>query len=143
MDPISALGLAANVAGLASLAKEAFKLLGEYCIAVKDAPKDIKQLREEYAVLEHVLQQLEDFLRQEKAIGHSFAKTSVLYLTIISCNTNVEELVHKLKTPSAKRYKRVLERLVWPFSGSRVAEMLDTLRKYVLVFEFSLEIEHW
>ena len=80
MDPISALGLAANVAGLASLAKEALKLLGEYCIAVKDAPMDIKQLREEYAVLEHVLQQLENFLRQENAIGHSFAKTSVLYL---------------------------------------------------------------
>jgi Fungal N-terminal domain of STAND proteins len=143
MDPLSAIGLASSVAGLVSLTIEVSQLLAGYCVAVNNAHTDLVQLRQEYASLQHVLQQLEMFLRNENATCKPFQKTSVLYLSIASCSTIVEEMARELKRLSNNRAAQGLERLRWPFTEKHVRKTLETLRRYISTFQFSLSIENW
>jgi Fungal N-terminal domain of STAND proteins len=142
MDPISALGLAANVAGLVSLTIEVSQLLADYLVSVKNASVNVKALNEEYVTLQHVLMQLSAFLRSDNAKSNLFQGTSVLRLTIESCQGNVQGIATKLKT-SKHKMTRALEKLRWPFEEKEISKHIDRIRKHVAIFQFSLTVENW
>lgn len=142
MDPISAVGLAANVAGLVSLAIEVSHLLADYLVSIKNVSTNMKALREELTTLQQVLKQLSSFLHGDDAAGKSFQKTSVLYLTIASCMGDIQEMAVKLRLPK-NIVARNWEKLRWPFEEKETAKFADRLRKHIAVFHFSLTMENW
>ena len=141
MDPLS---LAASVAGLASLALEVSQLLHEYYKTVKNERKDVEELYQEFDTLGQVTIQLRAFLESEKAKGFSFEQTaSVICSAVNVCQAKTAEIAIRLKGPKEKVFQRVFERLSWPFKKDDVREMLDMLRRYNYLFQFSLSIEGW
>jgi hypothetical protein len=142
MDPLSAIGLAANVAGLVSLAIEVSGLLADYTVSVKNVSSSMKVLREELTSVQDVLKQLSSFLHNGDAAGQSFQKTSVLCLTLASCAADVHDMAAKLRL-SKNIMARTIEKLHWPFEENEVAKYNDRLRKHVSIFQFSLTMENW
>lgn len=140
MDPLS---VASGVAGLISLAIDVGQIASDYCIAVKNAPKDIQELREEFISLSHILEQLKAFLESESCKGKSFDKTSVLCCAVGSCKDKVATISEKLKRSDGGRLSKMVDRLHWPFQQNDVLQMVETLRRYIQTFQFSLTIEGW
>lgn len=142
MDPVSAVGLAANVAGLVSLAIEVSHLLADYFASIKNLSTNMKSLREDLASLQHVLRQLSSFLHGGDAAGKSFQRSSVFYLTIASCIGDVQEMAVKLRL-SKNIVARTVEKLHWPFEEKELSKFNDRLRKYISICQFSLTMENW
>jgi Fungal N-terminal domain of STAND proteins len=142
MDPLSAIGLAANVAGLVSLVIEVSHLVADYFASIKNMSTNMKVLREELTALQHVLEQLSSLLHGSGAAGKFFQKSSVLYLTIASCTGDVQEMAVKLKS-SKNIVARTVQKLHWPFEEKEVSKFNDRLRKHISIYQFSLTMENW
>lgn len=142
MDPLS---IATSVAGLVSLGAEAIGIIGEYYTSMKNAPKDIRDIKTEMESLSIILQRLELLLRSDKFGGTSgsFDTSSVLATALISCETKIREVTARLGRPKEGSAARVWERLKWPFSEKEVQKLLETLRRYIHTFQFSLTVEGW
>jgi hypothetical protein len=142
MEPLSAMGLAANVAGLISLAIQVSHLLADYSVSIKNLSSGMKLLSEELTSLQHVLKELSAFLHSVDAAGKSFQKSSVLYLAIASCTGDVQEMAVRLKS-SKNIVARTMEKLHWPFEEKEVIKFNDRLRKHICICQFSLTMEIW
>jgi hypothetical protein len=132
---MDALSVAANVAGLISLCIA----VGTYLADVKDAPKNSETLRVQIVALEHVLQQLDTFLRGENVKGKAFEKTSVLCQAVGSCQDNLASVYEKLKSANGNIFHRVK----FPFREKEVARAIESLRGCTQTFQLSLTIEGW
>src|SRR5450432_1009291 len=138
------LSVAASIAGLASLTLEVTRILHNYYSNVESAPKDIENLTREVEALSTVLEQLETFLNRGGVIGNSFDQTaSVLASTVKDCRTTLDNLEKGLTVPTKEGFPKMLGRLIWPFRKDQVQKMVDSLRRYTLIFQFSLTIEGW
>ena len=142
MDPIS---VAASVAGLLSLSIQAGDAIREYYISVKKAPKDIQEIKSELESLSMTLQRLETVLRSDKLRCNSFSidNSSVLTTALSSCEKKIREIASKLERPKDRGASPMWKRLTWPFSEKEVQKLLETLRRYILTFQFSLTVEGW
>jgi hypothetical protein len=141
MDGVS---LAASIAGLVSLALDIAQTLHKYYSDVESAPKDIESLTQEAKALSKVLAQLETFLSKEGAKGNSFNQTaSVLASTLRDCRATLDNLESGLKRSIKDGFSKVVERLMWPFRKDQVQKMVDSLRRYNQIFQFSLTVEGW
>ena len=142
MDPLS---IATGVAGLVALGAEVIKIIEEYYTSAKNAPKEIRDIKTELKSLSMVLQRLEQVLRSDKIGSNSvsFDTSSVLATALISCESKIREVTAKLKRPNDSSTARIWERLKWPFSEKEVQKLLETLRRYIHTFQFSLTIEGW
>lgn len=140
MDPVS---LSSGIAGLLTLAIQVSSVIADFAIAVKEGPKDIKELHQELLLLGEVLSQLQDFLRSEKVKGRSFDSNSVMQSAISSCKVRIERIGDKLRPSVGGKMSRLIDRLKWPFESKEVAEMVTNLRSYTQAFQFSLTIEGW
>jgi chlorite dismutase len=142
MDPLSAIGLAANVAGLVSLVIEVCRLSADYFRSINNMSSNMKVLREELNSLQHVLEQLSSLLHGSGVVGKFFQKSSVLYLTIASCTGDVQEMADKLRA-SKNFVARTAQKLHWPFEEKELCKFNDRLRKHISVYQFSLTMENW
>jgi hypothetical protein len=142
MDPLTAIGLAANLAGLVSLVIEVCNLSADYFASIKNMSSNMKVLREELNSLQHVLEQLSSLLHGSGAAGKFFQKSSVLYLTIASCTGDVQEMADKLRS-SKNVMARTAQKLHWPFEEKDLSKFNDRLRKHISIYQFSLTMENW
>jgi hypothetical protein len=140
MDPVS---MASGIAGLLTLTLQISSVIADFTIAVKEAPKNIKELQQELLLLGEILSQLQDFLRSEKAKGRSFDSNSVMQSAISSCKVRIERIGDKLRPSVGGKMSRLVDRLKWPFESKEVGEMVTNLRSYTQAFQFSLTIEGW
>lgn len=142
MDPVT---IATSVAGLISLSAEAIQIIREYYTSVKNAPKDIRDIKTEMESLSIILQRLELLMRSDKIRSNSvsFDTSSVLATALISCETKIREITAKLGRPKESSAARVWERLKWPLSEKEVQKLLETLRRYIHTFQFSLTVDGW
>ena len=142
MDPLS---VAASVTSLVSLGAEAIKIIGEYYTSAKNASKDIRDVKTELESLSIILQRLELLLRSDEMRSNSFSfeTSSVLATALISCETKIREVTAKLERPRDSSAARMWERLKWPFKEKEVQKLLETLRRYIHTFQFSLTVEGW
>jgi Fungal N-terminal domain of STAND proteins len=140
MDPVS---MASGIAGLLTLTIQVASVIAEFTIAVKEGPKNIKELQQELLLLGEILSQLQDFLRSEKVKGRSFDSNSVMQSAISSCKVRIERIGDKLRSSGGGKMSRLVDRLKWPFESKEVAEMVTNLRSYTQAFQFSLTIEGW
>lgn len=142
MDPLS---IAATVAGLVSFSIEAGTAIGEYYSSAKNAPTEIQNLKSELESLSMILKRLENVLRSDqiRCDSFSFDTSSVLTTALNSCDKTIRDVSSKLARPKDSGVSRMWERLTWPFNEKEVQKLLETLRRYILTFQFSLTVEGW
>jgi len=138
MDGVS---VASGIAGLITLALQVSGVVSEYVTAVKERPKNVKELHDELLLLAEVLSELRDFLNSEKIRGRSFDSNSVLQKAIRACHGRIERVGDKLKPADGGKLTRALERLKWPFEQKEVLQMVENLRRYTRTFQFAFNIE--
>ncbi|KAF8459281.1 hypothetical protein BDZ91DRAFT_685276, partial [Kalaharituber pfeilii] len=138
MDPLS---ITAAVAGFVSLTIEVTKLLKEYTSTVKGASEEAHSLLREISVLGDVLKQLEEFLRNKELDG-KIQRDSALSIVISQCQDMVKRVhssLSKLRSPSAG----FREHLKWPFKKEECTEIAESLHRYMLTIECSLNVSNW
>ena len=137
------LSVASGVAGLLSLCIQVSMALNEYYSGVANASKSIQSLQQEFITLEHVMKQLEDFLRSQNLRDNAFDETSVLCSAVGACKYQVNDIFTKLRRPGGGSISRAVKRLEWPFQEKDVLSMVEKLRRYIQTFQFSLTVEGW
>ncbi len=133
-DPFSIISLLGTAASLS-------KVVLQYASAVKDASDELEKLKRGFTSVQDVFEQLielmgDDDFRQE------FADVSALYNAIGDFVVTVEILEKTLKRlGAANGASRTLIRIRWPFERTKTQELVETLQKYIQVFQFALTIK--
>lgn len=153
---MEALGAAASVAGLISLAIEIPKLLNT-AICIWSAPEEANQLSRTIDGMIVTLKKLEAFLKTSEARDMGMADDSALTIAISSCQTRVLDLSRKLRAsattpattpvPAAQaagaKLKKAVAMLRWPLDKKECLEIISELHALQSTFEFCLVMENW
>ena len=133
-DPFSIISLLGTAASLTNVVLQ-------YASAVKNAPDELDKLKRSFTSVHDVFEQLielmgDDDFRQE------FADVSALYIAIGDFVVTMEILEKTLKRlGAASEGSRTLVRIKWPFERTKTQELMETLQKYIQVFQFALTIK--
>jgi hypothetical protein len=131
MDPFSAVGAPASIAQLVKLTKDIVKGLWDYSVAVKNAPKHSKELRQEMGALSELLEVLEETL-DSPALDNIFT-TSSPSKDFLALLNELNGRVKESKTKGLGRFK-------WPFSQNENKSLLVRIERYKTTFDFALNI---
>jgi hypothetical protein len=131
MDPFT---LSTGIAGFLSLTIEVIRILTDYFIDVKDAPKDVQDLLDEVNAVPLVLGQLQTFLKDEE-VDVLFEKTSILRSVMEACKTDIETVCSKIsklrKLGKGSKMKALAthtkDRMAWPYSKDECQQILEKL----------------
>ena len=135
MDPVSAIGLAVNVANLASVVRNIVSNMFVYYETVKDAPKYSRELRQEMAALCDTLESLEALLTAPASNSPLAASTSL--------KTSLSEfhaILGIMNARVAMPQTRGLRRLKWPFTKAENERYIANLERYKGTFNLALDI---
>ena len=133
-DPFSIISLLGTAASLTNVVLQ-------YASAVKNAPDELDKLKRGFTSVHDVFEQLielmgDDDFRQE------FADVSALYIAIGDFVVTMEILEKTLKRlGAASGGSRTIVRIKWPFERTKTQELVETLQKYIQVFQFALTIK--
>ncbi len=133
-DPFSIISLLGTAASLTNVVLQ-------YASAVKNAPDELEKLKRGFTSVHDVFEQLielmgDDDFRQE------FADVSALYIATGDFVVTMEILEKTLKRLGpANGASRTIIRIRWPFERTKTQELVETLQKYMQVFQFALTIE--
>jgi len=152
---MEALGVAASVAGLVSLAIQIPKVI-DTAVSIRSAPEEALQLSKTVNALVATLQKLEAFLKTDEARDMTLADDSALTVAISACQTRVLELSKKLRSQSpagssdntpeksvSGSIKSALSRFRWPFDKKQCQELISELHAMQSTFEFCLVMKNW
>jgi hypothetical protein len=130
--------IVASAAGLVSLALELSKTCSSYADTASRAQEEIERLLEEAKLLHHVLQQLEDFLRNRanSTNDDSFSQALFLSTTIISCKSHIDVLLNKLKANKRDTKWK------WPFKKDDCEKSVAVSQRYSHTFQFSIDVSN-
>lgn len=141
LDPFT---LATGLAGLLSLTIELTKIIDEYTGSVNNAPNEAQELFEELSALCHVLERLVPFLVSENGKSNSFGDTCVLFFASNACQNKLQSALRKLsKMREGSEWFQNVRRIKWPFDKQEYLDTINTVRRCMQTFEFSLTIEGW
>lgn len=148
---MEALGAAASVAGLISLALEIPKII-DTIITIKSAPEEAKQFLQTVAALVATLQRLEAFLKSDEAEDLELKDDSILTVLISVCKDRVLPLLKKLRShlpktsgtrlPGLKAVKETATRLRWPFDKTECLSLVTEINAMQNSFEFCLSMQN-
>jgi precorrin-6B methylase 1 len=149
---MEALGAAASVAGLVSLAIEIPKLI-DTAISIRSAPDEAKQLSQTAGALITTLQRLEAFLKTDEARDLDMAADSALTVSISACQSRVLALSKKLRSHSPQAtgsgssglpsIKAAATRFRWPFDKTECLSLISEIHAMQSTFEFCLIMKNW
>jgi hypothetical protein len=135
MDPVTAVGLAASACQLAAVAKDVVSNIYKYYDAVKDAPKNSRELRQELGAVSDLLDSLEDILVNSSAKFPSTGPDS--FQTAI---TEFQEILKEIRGRVAKPQTEGSKRLRWPFTKAENERLLFRIERYKATFNLALNI---
>ena len=133
-DPFSIISLLGTAASLTNVVLQ-------YALAVKNAPDELDKLKRGFTSVHDVFEQLielmgDDDFRQE------FADVSALYIAIGDFVVTMEVLEKTLKRLGATSGgSRTIVRIKWPFERTKTKELVETLQRYIQIFQFALTIK--
>jgi hypothetical protein len=140
MDPLS---ISTAVAGFLSLSIEAYDILSTSIRETRSASAEAQSLQFELAALNHVLEQLIFFLRDEYRDRGAFDETCVLYSVIAACQKQIRDLFVKCDPlRSQKKLSRLISQIKWPFKRDECVEIVENLHRIVRLSD-SLTIGNW
>jgi hypothetical protein len=139
MDPVTAVGLAASVAQLATLAIQTFSSLVQYFDDVKDAPKQSRELRDELLAISDLLHPLEDVLKSDCLSGPN--TSFVVPLSLQSAVQEFQVLLEGMQARVTKAHTQGFRRLKWPFTKDENERFLTKIGRYKSTFVLGLNIK--
>lgn len=150
---MEALGVAASVAGLISLALEVPKLI-DTLVRIRSAPEEAREMSKTAGVLVATLQKLEAFLKTEDAREMKIEDDSALIVSLSVCQSKVLDLSKKLRSHScaapvpssnaaSKALKAAATRIRWPLDRKECFEIISELRAMECTFQFCLVLQNW
>ena len=132
-DPFSIINLLGTAASLTNAVLQ-------YASAVKNAPDELEKLKRGFTSIHDVFEQLIE-LMDDDDFRQEFADVSALYNAIGDFVVTVEVLEKTLRTlGAASGVSRTLIRIKWPFERTRTQELVETVQKYIQIFQFALTI---
>ena len=143
MEPVSA---ASGIAGLIAVAFKTIQLVTEYVNLAHEHKKHAEMLSKELLLLKEVLDQLKNFINEEKRNGRMMSvddedRNTVFGRAFADCTKTIEEIQDKLKEP-VSRFKKAVAKLKWPFEQKEVLRLVDNLRRYTQLFQTSLTLSN-
>jgi hypothetical protein len=130
-----ALGVAASIAGIISLADTVFRYVYKYCRKAKDANSDIQALGDEVNSLSAVLRNLEALAAELEAEGDRF-DPALRNPYLNHCKATLDRLEKRVKrgldnfTAKSSKFDGLVRQLKWPYSASETKEVLDELSRH-------------
>lgn len=155
MDPLS---VVASITGLIALTIKTVSAVDNYATTVKDAPAEIRSLKEELELLREILSDIEKtFFEKAKCSGKDgsdytpFADDETLVKTVAGCQVHLLRALAMLDeyglaggeaTESARnKYKAVFKRLKYAFDREYVQRLLTVVRDYKASLTLALSLE--
>jgi len=139
MDP---LGVAASVSGLLSLTIQVSQMVYEQVHTLKNATKDAAKLLEELELLSQVLTSLEQFLASQSLKGRLFKETSAFIKAIGGCKVQISAIKTRLDKLAEKQgVGRIIERGKWYYEHDEHQQLIQTLHRYIGMFQVSLNVD--
>jgi len=139
MDPLS---VAASVAGLLGLTIQVSQMVYEQVHTLKNATKDAAKLLEELELLCQVLTSLERFLASRSSKGRPFKETSVFIKAIGGCKTQISAIKIRLdKLVGKQGVAQIIERGKWYYEHDEHQQLIQTLHRYIGMFQVSLSVD--
>lgn len=139
MDPLS---VAASVAGLLGLAIQVSQMVYEQVHTSKNATKDAATLLEELDSLSQVLTKLKQFLADRASNGRPFNEASVFIKAITGCNAQISALKNRLDKLIRKQgVAQMIERGKWYYEHDEHQQLIQTLHRYIGVFQIALSVD--
>ncbi|KAL4899381.1 hypothetical protein BDW74DRAFT_163568 [Aspergillus multicolor] len=138
MDPLSC---AASVIAVIQLAGALADVCGGYIRKVKNAPKDIENLKREINSLQSILESLNESLRGPG--GHKLTTLQKIFDDTGECKVTLKNLSDKLNpenTQSLTR-RRIFRHWKWPLQRTEVDEVISQLKGYTSLFTRALQID--
>ena len=132
MDPLSAVGAAASIAQLASVAKDVVSNMWQFFEAVKNAPKHSKELRQEMAALSDILDNIDEALNSPSC--NSMFTNSAPFDEFVG-------MLHHFKTRVDVSQTRGVARLKWPFNENENKKWLEQIERYKATFSLALNVQ--
>lgn len=133
-DPFSIINLLGTAASLT-------KAVLQYASAVKNAPDELEKLKRGFTNIHDVFEQLKEVMDDDD-FKQEFADVSALSNAIGDFVVTVEILEKTLKRlGAANGVSRTLIRIKWPFERTKTQELVQTVQKYIQVFQFALTIK--
>ena len=132
-----------GIAGLISLTIEVTKITTTFANSVKGAAGHVHDILSELVALDHVLQQLDNFLKTEDSLG-PFAETCPLILMEQYCTVKVKQLYEKLRHLTVGgKLRRSLHALEWPYKESESVDIILSLHRCAQTFQLALTVDQW
>ena len=138
MDPVTAVGLAASVAQLATFVIQTFSSLVQYFDDVKDAPKHSRELRDELLVISDLLHPLEEVLKSDLSGPNT---SFVVPLSLQSAVQEFQVLLEGMQARVTKVHTQGFRRLKWPFTKDENERFLTKIGRYKSTFVLGLNIK--
>ncbi|KAK0517520.1 hypothetical protein JMJ35_000675 [Cladonia borealis] len=133
-DPFSIISLLDTAASLT-------KVVLQYASAVKNAPDELEKLKRGFTSVHDVFEQLTELMGDDD-FRQEFADVSALYIATGDFVVTMEILEKTLKRlGAANGASRTVIRIKWPFERTKTQELIQTLQKYIQVFQFALTIK--
>lgn len=136
MDPVTVIGLVASVAQLAGVARVIVASMCLYFDAVKDAPKNSRELRQELFTICDLLDSLDDVLTSPSTKSSFMAPESLK-----SAITEFQAILEDMKARVAESQTKGVRRLKWPFTKEENERLLSKLQRYKGTFNLALNIK--
>ena len=133
MDPVSA---AASIIAIIQISAKLVELCRMCFSEVKEAKRDIQQLRNEVITLDNILVDLRDLI--DTADG---TKLSILDTSLKQCQSSLEELVKKLEGNDNTMKKFGWRALKWPFNSNDVKKAIETIERHKNMFNLALTVD--
>ena len=134
-DPVSIVGLVLAVPPL-------IKPIVDYISGVKDAPRNVVEIRDELRNLQSIFMQLADLLEDER-YEDKFSDVSTLYHSTRDFSLKLEDFRQKLEKRSRDfdiGIRQMASSMLDPFRDIRTQRTLQMLQRYTQLFQFALTI---
>jgi hypothetical protein len=136
MDPLSVAG---SVAGLVSLADTVFRKLFHYVKDVKNAEKDVQELKSEVAALSGVLHNLHVVAQDLEADQVSQYSTRADHVnSCLATLYRLDENLNKIGLSDKGKLRNTLHKLSWPFKSVNTKQFIEEIRQHRNNLNFAL-----
>ncbi|RAO69718.1 uncharacterized protein BHQ10_005730 [Talaromyces amestolkiae] len=133
-----AIGLLTGILGGCDVILRASTAIVGYISDINDAPKDIKNLRDEIENLEAIVSAVRGFYQSPKASRLKSVVSSPITSVVEQCETYVTELKKKFEVDAAK------PKAIWVLgSKDRYRVALQDINRYTSIFQLGLSLSGW
>ncbi|KAJ6256962.1 Vegetative incompatibility protein [Drechslerella dactyloides] len=132
MDPLS---VTASIIAVIQAIDSCWKIYS----SVKDAKRDIESLQSEVASINELVKRVEKLVRSPS--DQKLSESADLENALKGCRSELQKLNGKLESGKEHKFRRVIKRAKWPFTGPEVLKVVESLDRWRNSINAALNIE--